>query len=295
MICRFCGWKNPDDAHTCSRCGILLKNEVAEQNNSYSEKNDSASKNESVNSSSPQLQQGYASGPNGCIIHSCGYPLLPGTQICPNCRKPVNGSTPPPSDESFVPKQTIAIDTPVQSEMKKTVMDASLTIDDSNNPKKTVFDISSDKETAIFSQTDDKKTEKDDTCSDNLVFQHEIHSEDTDCKATINPFMNIPHQENQTPFCTIKPILRNGERNTMLENQSFNTESVVLNRSNTEKCNNTITSKQQAILTFDDGKWYIEDTSFLRSTFIHVSGKMELHDKDIILMGDRKFEFSTEK
>lgn len=66
---------------------------------------------------------------------------------------------------------------------------------------------------------------------------------------------------------------------------------VDLNRSNTDPNNNSITSKLQAVISNINGEWYIEDKSPFQSTLIHVRGKAKLQDGDIIVMGNRKFEF----
>lgn len=74
---------------------------------------------------------------------------------------------------------------------------------------------------------------------------------------------------------------------------TFCGDSVALNRANTDPNNNSITSNVQAILTNDNGKWYIEDKSDYRSTYVRVNGKVELHDGDVIVLGNRMFEFRS--
>ena len=68
-------------------------------------------------------------------------------------------------------------------------------------------------------------------------------------------------------------------------------DEVVLNRANTDPNNRTITSKEQAHLTFEEGHWYIENRSELESTFVAASHKIELQPGDIVMMGDRCFRF----
>ncbi|GHV48545.1 hypothetical protein FACS1894181_04590 [Bacteroidia bacterium] len=72
---------------------------------------------------------------------------------------------------------------------------------------------------------------------------------------------------------------------------SFTGESVVLNRANTEPDNLTITSKEQALLIFENEKWYIQDRSEHQTTFIRASERIELKRGDIIMLGNRRFEF----
>lgn len=108
-------------------------------------------------------------------------------------------------------------------------------------------------------------------------------------QGTINPWgrgMNL----NGTSFCQLEPIPWEGE-NISYQPQSYSGQQIVLNRSNTDPNNHSITSQQQAILTCDDGEWFIENRSAHKSTFIQVNGKMPLKDGDIILLGNRMFVF----
>ena len=72
---------------------------------------------------------------------------------------------------------------------------------------------------------------------------------------------------------------------------TYQGEQTVLNRANTEPNNMYITSKQQAVIVNENGKWYIEDKSELQTTYLYVSGKREIHSGDIILLGNRRFIF----
>lgn len=75
--------------------------------------------------------------------------------------------------------------------------------------------------------------------------------------------------------------------------RDFEGNSIILNRDNTEPDNRTITSKEQAELTFEDGKWFIENRSALSSTFVQANRKIEVQAGDIIVLGDRRFKFET--
>lgn len=69
---------------------------------------------------------------------------------------------------------------------------------------------------------------------------------------------------------------------------------VILTRENTEPDNRTITSKEQAELSFEDGKWYILNKSELASTYIEANRKFEIVPGDIIVLGDRRFRFEAD-
>lgn len=73
--------------------------------------------------------------------------------------------------------------------------------------------------------------------------------------------------------------------------EKYEGESVILNRSNTDRTNKTITSREQARIVNVDGCWFIEDRSDMKSTFVRAGHPIELHSGDLILMGDRVFRF----
>ena len=67
-----------------------------------------------------------------------------------------------------------------------------------------------------------------------------------------------------------------------------------LNRGNLDPDNFTISQKVQAVLTCKNGKWYINDQSTYKTTFILVSEETPLKSGDVILMGNRRFVFTEE-
>lgn len=106
-------------------------------------------------------------------------------------------------------------------------------------------------------------------------------------RGTINPYMMNMEVE---PTFVLKPIKRMEERHDF-EEQEYEGKQVILNRDNTEQNNPSITSRQQAIITNSEGRWFIEDKSDQKTTFVQATQKIELHDGDIILLGNRLFEF----
>ena len=98
------------------------------------------------------------------------------------------------------------------------------------------------------------------------------------------------------PACYLQLVPREKEKlDTAGAHKEFISadEPIQLNRNNLEEKNNSITSKVQAELLYEDGKWYLSDRSEFRTTFINVNERIELKEGDIILMGDRKFTFTT--
>ncbi len=106
-------------------------------------------------------------------------------------------------------------------------------------------------------------------------------------RGTINPYMMNVETD---PTFLLKPIKRMDERHDFNE-QEYEGKEVVLNRDNTDPGNPSITSREQAVITNVDGRWYIEDKSDQKTTFVRAGEKIELHDGDIILLGNRMFEF----
>jgi len=283
MICKFCGFNNVDDAAFCSRCGSPLKENrpTPPASNSADPVVDNDKKTIRMATSPTESIAGDV------MRHDCGYPLLPGTRVCPNCHKPVDGVTttppPPPSGDA---KKTVVVNSPAQ-QGKDTVpkeTDRFVTPEQNNSIPK-VTEIS-----AIPAQgySNAKKTERFDP-SDNQLGKVD--------KRTVN-FRQMkqesrPHQvETAVPECSLKPIARNGEMAAPAKH-NYQGEEVILNRQNTDPENSTITSRQQALLSFDNGKWYIEDKSAYKTTYIRVTKKTEIKEGDIIGLGDREFEFTT--
>lgn len=92
------------------------------------------------------------------------------------------------------------------------------------------------------------------------------------------------------PSFILSPVKRNGERKDP-EEVELEGENVILNRDNTDPGNLSITSRTQAVITRKDDKWYIEDKSEQKTTFVQASTPQELHEGDIILLGNRLFIF----
>jgi hypothetical protein len=104
---------------------------------------------------------------------------------------------------------------------------------------------------------------------------------------TINPYMFGAEPD---PTIVLKPLKRVNEKKDPQELE-YEGKSIVLNRSNTESDNSSITTQTQAELNLVDGHWYIEDKSEQGTTFVRASKKIELQDGDVILLGNRLFEF----
>jgi len=106
---------------------------------------------------------------------------------------------------------------------------------------------------------------------------------------TIKPWVDADNQI-QTPECSLT-IISSDEESKKHSSLRFSGDVIQLNRGNTEPANQTITSKTQAELSFDNGKWYLQDKSALKTTYIYAGDKVELKPGDVIMLGNRSFKF----
>lgn len=103
---------------------------------------------------------------------------------------------------------------------------------------------------------------------------------------TINPWAN-PHDDG---FFTLRRVKWQNEK-AEYEPHTFSGDEIILNRSNTDPDNTTITSRQQARITKKADGWYIENLSAQQTTLVRVERPTLLCDGDIIVLGNRMFEF----
>lgn len=102
---------------------------------------------------------------------------------------------------------------------------------------------------------------------------------------------NKEYDEDEIPYCSLKPIALPGEREMPEEVYEEGAE-VYLSRRNTVPHDRSIDSEKQACLFFTNGRWFIEDHSQDESTYVHAGAGIKLEPGDIIKMGDRLFEFN---
>lgn len=104
----------------------------------------------------------------------------------------------------------------------------------------------------------------------------------------------IPEKPVEEPIakCSLTLIPEDEEETVMPFTKDYEGKQIVLNRNNTEPENYTITSKEQAHLIKEDGKWYIENHSELGTTYVQATRKLEIQSGDVIVLGDRRFKFT---
>jgi len=111
----------------------------------------------------------------------------------------------------------------------------------------------------------------------------------TQPRGTFNPYTEPLRPD---PKFKLTSIPRHTE--TSGKTSEFEGKSVTLNRNNLDRENFTISGQEHAVIENVDGRWFINNKSSLKTTYIQVNSMMELKDGDIILLGDRMFIFRPE-
>jgi rubredoxin len=72
---------------------------------------------------------------------------------------------------------------------------------------------------------------------------------------------------------------------------SFQQQKIVLNRSNIDPSNMSISGDKHALFEFSGGKWFVTDQSSNGATFVQVLNETSLKQKQKLLLGNRIFRF----
>ncbi len=228
-----------------------------------------------------QLKQTIVQSPNGQPIQQptppqqpgacphCGYPLMDNMTSCPNC----GASTTPEQPISMAAVAPVPI-----AEAK-----AEPSIKGTKSSKELDFDIDE--------QVKCEKCGADVSISFTFCPKcgERIHL------STVRAIRHkpTPAPEPPKPKCHLTIIPEEDEQIEVTPND-YEGASIILNRDNTEKSNRTITSKEQAEIICEDGKWYLLNKSELNSTLLEAGRKLELQGGDVIVLGDRRFKFEPE-
>lgn len=273
MRCKNCGWPNKPGEFQCVKCGASLDAGVLEPSDGgYSPAvsdgrgypDDSGLKKTVFEndvfgpSAAAPVESAPATGASVCP--KCGYPLREGVGKCPNCNFISSGQG--TMGYGGQPQQNHAPTTPIQR--RPTKMDAGDVAEDSPAQQPT-------------------------QPSGQQGVRH--HASTQKFNGTINPYMMNIETE---PLFVLKPLKRMNERNEP-EAVELEGKEVILTRENTEPNNPSITSKEQALVRHENGKWFITDRSEQHTTFVCPSKPVELADGDIILLGNRLFEFHVQE
>ena len=114
---------------------------------------------------------------------------------------------------------------------------------------------------------------------------------------TVNPYAYVPGGGGYVPtaYGILKPVIFPGENpNHAPKAVNIKGDYTKLNRQLIDPDNPTITSHVQAILTHKDGKWYIQNQSAQKTTFVFADEPIAIKSGDVILMGNRTFVFEED-
>lgn len=94
------------------------------------------------------------------------------------------------------------------------------------------------------------------------------------------------------PRCSLTVMTEEGEQTEARVN-NYEGDKVMLTRENTEPENRSITSREQAELICEDGKWYVLNHSEMCTTAVEAGRRIEIQAGDVIVLGDRRFKFEV--
>lgn len=118
--------------------------------------------------------------------------------------------------------------------------------------------------------------------------------ENEDFGGTVNPYAGMGAYV-PIPRCILKPVIFPGEDARYAPKPvNIKGDHTELNRQMIDPDNPTITSKVQAILTNKNGKWFIQNQSSQKTTFVFADEPVAVKSGDIILMGNRTFVFEED-
>lgn len=301
MRCNNCGWDNAPGSSSCVKCGHPLQMDSGGYNNPYQGVNvpnynqgGEPQPRPTVINAQPaevqaprptkivngpiqqdaQLKATVAQVPKTCP--NCGYPVMGDFSSCPNCGTNIAPAPKPTTIQNLDGQPEADAVTPLAAPIATAASAAKAALKDLGIDE-TVKCAKCGEEVSIDFAYCPKCGER-----IHLPTVRAIRHKPTPppeppkpkCHLTI-----IPEEEEKADFAPI----------------DYEGTSVILTRENTEPDNRTITSKEQAELICEDGKWYILNKSELGSTYLEANRKLELQQGDIIVLGDRRFKFEAEK
>lgn len=303
MRCNNCGWDNAPGSSSCVKCGHPLQSADPGYNNNpyqgvsvpnYNNGGEAQPRPTVINTQQaqpaprptrivngpmqqdPQLKSTVAQTPQSCP--HCGYPVMGDFTSCPNCGASI-GSAPKPTTI-----QNPVMDAPMAAPAAPVM--ASAPAAPQVKP--------SASELAEFGIAETVKCDK---CGTEVSIDFSFCPK---CGERIHlPTVRAirhkptPPPEPPKPHCHLTLIPEEDEQMEPVRND-YEGDSIILTRENTEANNRTITSKEQAELICEDGKWFVLNKSELGSTYLEASRKLELQPGDIIVLGDRRFKFEAE-
>ena len=252
MRCNNCGWQNPDGVSNCERCGSALNSQNGLGVDASNQQN--AYHQEASSPLRSTLREAVAFGGN-VSPDTLSESVTNQSELCRNC------------GYSLSPVMNVCPQCGTSRNQRESVQQNVV-----NNRQQ--------------SQVGNKQCPK---CGADVLRSAKFCpscGQPLTMRGTVNAWDNPQGND----FCSLKPMPWSRE-NTEYAPISYSGQRIVLNRANTDPNNQSITSREQAVLTNDGKDWYIEDLSDQHSTMIRVSRKTKLQSGDIIALGNRLFEF----
>ena len=284
MRCNNCGWDNAPGSSVCVKCGHPLQAGESQYQDPYQGVNvpnyqggeamprptvinaqhaePAPRPTRIVNSADLQnpavINATVAQAPKSCP--NCGYPVVGNFDSCPNCGTSLGAAQtaiqqPVQNIQQPVQKMTEDLGLDIAEEVKCEKCGTMVSLDFSFCPK----------------------------CGERIHLP------------TVRAIKHkpTPPPEPPKPKCHLTIIPEEGEITEAFTND-YEGDSIILNRENTEKDNRTITSKEQAELICEEGKWYVINRSELGSTYLEANRKLAIEPGDVLVLGDRRFKFEAE-
>ena len=293
MRCLNCGYNNEPNAQVCVKCGKPFNMGGAQPAAmpAYQQQSRPTVLNVNAQSQEPmprptQLDTASMAGRMGNVAPAptvaqncpaCGFPVARDTATCPSCGYPLAQGQQSPQQPMAQPVQQMQPVQPAQPVCQP--------VQESPNrvSSKPSFDADFDVNMTVVCEK----------CGAEISIANKFCPQ---CGERVHlSTMPIPRKKSAPlPQCSLS-IVPEEDENIKSFKQEYAGNSIVLNRDNTEPTNRTITSRQQAVLTYEDGKWFIENKSDYGTTYVVANRKIELQAGDVIILGDRSFVFDAEQ
>lgn len=234
MRCDNCGWNNPDNLEKCQKCNQDLRPVIAEvQKINEPEAIEQPSAPKVFKETTLDAERFMASNNKAVkpsVCPECCYPLMPDTDVCPNCGRTISDHSSVEVSHSVAPEIPELPKPPVSQKVQPEVKESC----DKHDMKKTVLEYSS----VLLEQQNSK-----------LV-----------------PLDNFDGKSS--------PVVLTGE-SLSIGRKDFADDPTV--------------SDEHCAFEYEDGKWYVRDTSGQRATFVLATRRIEIQKGDVVVIGNRRF------
>jgi len=227
----------------------------------------------------------------------CGWDNPQGKERCEKCDKPLNSEAFVSSSDSH-DRPTARQKTESSSVLKATVRESSCAGDSTATVREKQEDICPQcgytLENGVCPSCGYGKENTNPDSPHSVIYGPPVVSykngADSEGKKTVRP---IRKGEREGAFALIPISEETGapEGEPLL----FEGDVVSLNRENTDPKNKTITSAEQAVISRVEGAWVVADKSEFKTTFVQASHEIELHDGDLLLIGNQLYSFKNKQ